>query len=90
MTCAVILSEAKNLSSIYVWENKQREILRFAQNDSVLSFSAGCSAFLVLRPNSIKTNRLKPVLLEPIAGFGLRVRSRCRRPRKYLSRIILL
>ena len=34
MTGSVILSEAKNLSSI----NKQREILRFAQNDSVLSF----------------------------------------------------
>jgi hypothetical protein len=39
MFCSVILSEAKNLSSIYLEENKQREILRFAQNDSVLSFS---------------------------------------------------
>jgi len=33
---SVILSEAKNLSSIQVNEKKQREILRFAQNDSVL------------------------------------------------------
>jgi hypothetical protein len=39
MTCFVILSEAKNLSSTYVSENKPREILRFAENDSVLSFS---------------------------------------------------
>jgi hypothetical protein len=44
MTCSVILSEAKNLSSIQVQEKKQREILRFAQNDSVLSFSATCEA----------------------------------------------
>ena len=44
MTYSVILSEAKNLSSIEVQENKQREILRFAQNDSVLSFSAACKA----------------------------------------------
>jgi hypothetical protein len=36
----VILSEAKNLSSISVQEKKQGEILRFAQNDSVLCFSA--------------------------------------------------
>jgi hypothetical protein len=39
-SCSVILSEAKNLSSIYVWEKKHGEILRFAQNDRVLGFSA--------------------------------------------------
>jgi len=38
MSCIVILSEAKNLSSIYASENKPREILRFAQNDSVFIF----------------------------------------------------
>jgi hypothetical protein len=32
----VILSEAKNLSSIYVQAKKEGEILRFAQNDTVL------------------------------------------------------
>jgi len=31
----VILSEVKNLSSIYEQATKPREILRFAQNDSV-------------------------------------------------------
>ena len=36
---SVILSEAKNLSSIQVQENKQSEVLRFAQNDGILSFS---------------------------------------------------
>jgi hypothetical protein len=34
----VILSEAKKLSSICGSEKKQREILRFAQNDNVFSF----------------------------------------------------
>jgi hypothetical protein len=38
MTYSVILSEAKNLSSMEVQENKQREILRFAQNDNILVF----------------------------------------------------
>jgi hypothetical protein len=38
--CFVTLSEAKNLASIDVCEKEQREILRFAQNDNVLSFSA--------------------------------------------------
>jgi hypothetical protein len=42
MSCSVILSEAKNLSSIYVSENKPGEILRFAQNDSVFNFSVVC------------------------------------------------
>jgi hypothetical protein len=49
MSCFVILSEAKNLSSIQVQEKKQGEILRFAQNDSALSFSAPCSACGFLR-----------------------------------------
>jgi len=40
----VILSEAKNLSSIEVQANKPREILRFAQNDKFLNFSAACEA----------------------------------------------
>jgi hypothetical protein len=40
MARSTIPSEAKNLSSIYVYENKPREILRFAQNDSFVSFSA--------------------------------------------------
>jgi len=44
MSCFVILSEAKNLSSIEVLETKQGEILRFAQNDSALSFSAAWEA----------------------------------------------
>jgi hypothetical protein len=38
----VILSEAKNLSSVCVYETNEPEILRFAQNDNVLSFSAAC------------------------------------------------
>ena len=36
----VILSEAKNLSSIYVQAMNQSAILRFAQNDNVRTFSA--------------------------------------------------
>jgi hypothetical protein len=40
----VILSEAKNLSSIYVLAQEQREILRFAQDDSVLNFFAAALA----------------------------------------------
>jgi hypothetical protein len=44
---SVILSEAKNPSSIQLQESKEREILRFAQNDRILSFSAGCSACAV-------------------------------------------
>jgi hypothetical protein len=43
MSRFVILSEAKNLTSIQVQEKKQGEILRFAQNDSALSFSVACS-----------------------------------------------
>jgi hypothetical protein len=38
MTCSVILSEAKNLSLFLHLHLNRREILRFAQNDSVLSF----------------------------------------------------
>jgi hypothetical protein len=41
---SVILSEAKNLSSIQVQAKKQGGILRFAQNDKVLCFSAACLA----------------------------------------------
>jgi hypothetical protein len=41
---SVILSEAKNLSSIELQDNKEKEILRFAQNDRILSFSAACEA----------------------------------------------
>jgi hypothetical protein len=47
MTYPVILSEAKNLSLFVLLHLNRREILRFAQNDSVLSFSAACSACLV-------------------------------------------
>jgi hypothetical protein len=32
----VILSEAKNLSSVFANKEKEREILRFAQNDKIL------------------------------------------------------
>jgi hypothetical protein len=39
----VIPGEARNLSSISVQANKAGEILRFAQNDNFLSFSALCS-----------------------------------------------
>jgi hypothetical protein len=42
MSCFVILSEAKNLSLFLCLYLNRREILRFAQNDSVLSFSAAC------------------------------------------------
>jgi len=48
MSCSVILSEAKNPSWIYVREKKEREILRFAQNDRIFDFSAACSACSVL------------------------------------------
>src|SRR4029077_9880959 len=44
MTCSVILSEAKNLSLFVLLYLNRREILRFVQNDSVLSFSAACLA----------------------------------------------
>jgi hypothetical protein len=44
----VILSEAKNPSSIQAQEKKPREILRFAQNDNALGFSAACKAALSL------------------------------------------
>jgi hypothetical protein len=41
----VILSEAKNLSSIVsTRKTKEREILRFAQNDKINTFSAACEA----------------------------------------------
>jgi hypothetical protein len=43
MSCFVILSEAKNLSLFLCLYLNRREILRFAQNDSVLRFSAACS-----------------------------------------------
>ena len=42
ITYSVILSEAKNLSLFVPLSVNRREILRFAQNDSVLSFSAAC------------------------------------------------
>jgi hypothetical protein len=51
MPCAVILSEAKNLSLFLFFSLNRREILRFAQNDSSLSFSAAseaCAAFLAV------------------------------------------
>jgi hypothetical protein len=41
---SVILSEAKNLSVFIFLYFNQREILRFAQNDKRLSFSAACLA----------------------------------------------
>jgi hypothetical protein len=44
MTCSVILSEAKNLCLFVLSCLNRREILRFAQNDNVLSFSAACLA----------------------------------------------
>jgi hypothetical protein len=37
MTCSVILGEAKNLFDLSIRE-QQREILRSAQNDGILSF----------------------------------------------------
>jgi len=40
----VILSEAKDLSSIEVQAEKPREILRFAQNDKAFSYSAAYEA----------------------------------------------
>jgi hypothetical protein len=42
--CFVILSEAKNLSLFLFLYLNRREILRFAQNDRVLIFSAACEA----------------------------------------------
>ena len=42
--CFVILSEAKNLSSISVQAKTEGEILRFAQNDNVFGFSAASLA----------------------------------------------
>jgi hypothetical protein len=42
--CSIILSEAKNLSLFLFLYLNRREILRFAQNDRVLSFSAACFA----------------------------------------------
>jgi hypothetical protein len=42
VSCFVVLSEAKNLASVFVYEKKPPEILRFAQHDNVLSFSAAC------------------------------------------------
>jgi hypothetical protein len=44
MSCSVILSEAKNLSLFLFLYLNRREILRFAQNDRGLSFSAASSA----------------------------------------------
>jgi hypothetical protein len=40
----VILSEAKNLSSISVQAKKHGGVLRFAQNDNVSDFSGGFEA----------------------------------------------
>jgi len=53
----VILSDAKNRSLFVCLHLDRREILRFAQNDSILSFSPTCSAWR----GSIATLRCTPV-----------------------------
>jgi hypothetical protein len=68
MSCFVILSEAKNLSLFLILHLNRREILRFAQNDSALSFSAAYSACWGSNLLSLnKFDRLKSVLLKNYA-----------------------
>jgi hypothetical protein len=79
----VILSEAKNLSSI---EAKPREILRFAQNDSCLKyFRSFCSRYAIPLGRRI-TGRLRfssLISVSSITGAGpemppsLRTRQKC-------------
>jgi osmotically inducible protein OsmC len=59
MYCSVILSEAKNLSSISACATKQGEILRFAQNDNVSNFSAAFQEFQALQSQRRKTIMLR-------------------------------
>ena len=59
----VILSEAKNLSFFVFLYLNRREILRFAQNDKIITFSLACLA--AETPDfSVLTQTLQPV------GFG--------------------